>query len=383
MTPPRDVEPATFTETENSMADAPPTTPPDTRPLRTAILGYGVSGRYFHGAFLRVDPYYDVTVIATANPERAEQARADHPRATVIDDPRTVVQHATELDLVVVCTPPKTHVELAQLALRAGLDVVVDKPLAPSSAEGAELIAEARALGRRLTVFQNRRYDADFLALQDLLDDGALGSVHTFESRFEWWKPSGERSWKATTTVADGGGILFDLGPHLIDQAMQLFGPVTSFAASLRSVRTGEIPQETDMEPPENVAHLRLTHADGVESQLTMSSLAAIEGPRFHVSGTEGAWRTYGKDPQEAALRAGTSPDAPGFGRESDEQRGELSTGAETSRTAPRTGDYGRFYRELATALPSGGPLPVDPQDSVDVLRLIETAHNLSPDHDH
>ncbi|WP_193105887.1 Gfo/Idh/MocA family oxidoreductase [Brachybacterium sp. FME24] len=363
-----------------------PTTPAareKVRPLRTAVLGYGVAGRYFHGAFLAVDPAYEVALISTSNPERAAQARSDHPGAIIVEDPRTVAEHADDLDLVVVCTPPASHVELAQIALRAGLDVVVDKPLSPSSAEGAELIAEAESLGRRLTVFQNRRYDADFLTLQGLLEEGTLGNVHTFESRFEWWKPTGARSWKASTTVAEGGGILFDLGPHLIDQSVQMFGPVTALTASLRSVRPDGTAPADGEGTPENVAHVVLTHAVGVESRLVMSSLAALEGPRFHVSGTAGAWRSHGKDPQESALRAGTLPGAPGFGRESEEQAGELSTGGEVSRTAPSTGDYGQFYRELAQALRSGGPVPVDPQDSVDVLRLIEAAHCTShPHHD-
>ena len=342
-------------------------------PIRTAILGYGVAGRFFHGAFLRVDPAYEVALISTGDPERAAQARADHPSARIVADPQEIAAHAEELDLVVVATPPASHAELARLALRSGLDVVVDKPFAPTSADGAALIAEAASLGRRLSVFQNRRYDADFLTLRGLLEDGALGDVHTFESRFEWWKPSGERAWKATAPVSEGGGILFDLGPHLIDQAVQLFGPVTELEASLRRVAVDATPPPEDA--PENVAHLVLTHASGVQSQLTMSSLAALEGPRFHVSGTAGAWRSHGKDPQEAALRAGTLPDAPGFGREPEELAGELSRGGDLSRTAPGISDYGAFYRQLADALRTGGPVPVDPQDSVDVLALIEDAH--------
>lgn len=340
-------------------------------PLRTAVLGYGVAGRFFHGAFLGADPSYEVTVVSTANPDRAAQARADHPDVLVIDDPRAVVEHAGNLDLVVVCTPPSSHVELAREALRAGLDVVVDKPFAPSSAEGEELIAEAAAQGRRLSVFQNRRYDADFLTLRGLLEDGALGTVHTFESRFEWWKPGGERSWKASTPVDEGGGILFDLGPHLIDQALQLFGPVAAMQADVRAVGAGT--------GPDNVVQLSLTHTSGTTSRLTMSSLSALEGPRFHVSGTEGAWRTFGKDPQESALRSGILPGTPGFGQESDGDRGELSFGDRIERTAAGTGDYGGYYRELAEALRTGAPVPVDPQESVDALRLIEAAHRASP----
>ncbi|MGP5384720.1 Gfo/Idh/MocA family protein [Brachybacterium tyrofermentans] len=358
-------------------------------PLRTAILGYGVAGRYFHGTFLGVDPAYEVTIVATSNPERAAQARQDHPGATIIEDPHDIAAHASDLDLVIVCTPPSSHVDLARTALRAGLDVVVDKPFAPTSAEGEALIAEAHALGRRLSVFQNRRYDADFLTLKGLLEAGDLGRVHTFESRFERWKPAGERSWKAHTSVSEGGGDLFDLGPHLLDQAVQLFGPVTEMLASVRAVaRSGDraAPAAAGSQSAgprttagaDTVVQLILTHAGGVTSQLTMSSLSALAGPRFQVSGDQGAWRTVGKDPQEAALFAGTTPDTPGFGLESEEDRGELSSGDEVTRTPAGTGDYGRYYRELAVALRTGSPVPVDPQDAVDVLRLIEAAHRAS-----
>jgi len=344
---------------------APSSAPRDTAPIRTAILGYGLSGRIFHGAFLRHDPVYEVAVVATSNAERAAQAREDHPGVRIIADPLEVVDHAADLDLVIVCSPPSAHVEHASAALRAGLDVVVDKPFTPTSAEGEALIALAAEQGRRLSVYQNRRYDADYLTLRGLLEDGALGTVHTLESRFEGWKPAGGRGWKAHTSAAAGGGILFDLGAHLIDQAVQLQGPVTEMLADVRCVLGG----------PDDVAHLILTHASGAASYLTMTSLSAIEGPRFLISGDRGAWRTEGKDPQEAALRSGVQPDAPGFGVESEAERGRISTGEGTTPTPPGTGDYGRYYRELAVALRTGGPLPVDPADSVEVLRIIEAAH--------
>ena len=343
-------------------------TSPPIPPIRTAILGYGVSGRFFHGAYLRVDPAYEVVLVATSDPGRAAQAREDHPGVHVIADPSDLAAHAPDLDLVVVCTPPSSHVELARTALQAGLDVVVDKPFAPTSAEGEELIALADSLGRRLSVYQNRRYDADFLTLQRLLAEGSLGEVHTFESRFEWWTPGGAHGWKGDTPVAAGGGILFDLGTHLLDQAVQLLGPVTAMLADVRSVAGGH-------GAPDDVAHLVLTHAGGATSRLSMSSLAALEGPRFHVSGDRAAWRSTGKDPQEAALRSGILPDAPGFGVEPQSQRGELGTDQQSTRTLSGTGDYGRYYRELSHALRTGGPVPVDPADAVAVLRLIEAAH--------
>src|SRR5699024_8450921 len=168
-TPPRPRPDPTLTRSPMPPLD--PTSPPAPngtrpRPIRTAILGYGVAGRFFHGAFLRGAPAYAVALISAGDPDRAAQARADHPSAQLVADPHEITEHAEELDLVIVATPPASHVELARLALRSGLDVVVDKPFAPTSADGAALIAEAATLGRRLSVFQTRRYDADFLTLQ-------------------------------------------------------------------------------------------------------------------------------------------------------------------------------------------------------------------------
>lgn len=334
-------------------------------PLRTAILGYGLSGRIFHGAFLRVDPSYEVVLVATSNEERAAQAREDHPGVRIIADPLEIAEHAEELDLVIVCTPPGVHVAHAQAALRAGLDVVIDKPFTPTIAEGVELIEEAERLGRRLSVYQNRRYDADFLTLRALLAEGTLGELHTLESRFERFRPAGGRGWKKHADASVGGGVLFDLGAHLIDQAHQLLGPTTEVMADVRHVRGG----------PDDMAHLVLTHASGVTSHLTISSLSALEGPRFLASGTAGAWRTEGSDPQEAMLGAGVAPGAEGFGKEPEDERGLLSDGTTQTRTPAGTGWYGRYYEELAVALRTGGPVPVDPADAVATLRVIEAAH--------
>ncbi|MBT2233297.1 Gfo/Idh/MocA family oxidoreductase [Nonomuraea sp. NEAU-A123] len=344
----------------------------DTSPIRCAVVGFGTAGRFFHTPFLAADPAYDLRVIVTGDPDRAAAARAAHPGATVVSDPQAVIDHASELDLVVVATPPSTHVELAANAMRAGLDVVVDKPFAPTGAEGRKLIALAAELGRRLTVFQNRRWDADFLTLRRLLADGRLGTVHAFESRFEWWRPDGLQGWKGDTDVADGGGILFDLGTHLIDQALRLFGPVAEVLAEVnrRDSRAGRDADD------DTVVILR--HASGTSSRLTMSSVAALPGPRYRVLGSRAGYVKDGLDGQEAALKAGMSPADPAFGREPEECWGRLGDHSETTPVEPERGNYAEFYRLLATALRNGGELPVDPHDAVDVLDVIERAHACS-----
>jgi predicted dehydrogenase len=346
---------------------------PVTAPVRTALIGFGVSGRIFHAPFLSCDEAYSLDHVVTGDPERARQARQAHPKATVRAGPAELFARAGEVDLVVIGTPPQTHVDLATAALDHGLHVVVDKPFAPTSAQGAALIEHARSVGRLLTVFQNRRWDGDFRTLRRLVEAGDLGEVHTFESRFEWWKPQGFRGWKATTRIADGGGILFDLGTHLIDQARLLFGPVEDVWADV--VRRAPGPNGDTADDDTMVV---LRHANGTRSRLYMSGLAAAPAPRFHDLGSRAGYTKWGLDPQEAALAAGGSPSDPDFGREPQENRATLGVPGDTRPVAPERGDYGQFHRLLATALAGEGELPVDPQDAVDVLQIIERAHGVS-----
>jgi scyllo-inositol 2-dehydrogenase (NADP+) len=188
--------------------------------LRTGVVGFGTSGRVFHAPFVSTHPDYSLDVIVTGNAERQAEARRLHPGALVVATPEELFARAGELDLVVLGSPPATHAPLARRAIDAGLAVVVDKPFAVNSTEGADLIDHASDRGVLLTVFQNRRWDGDFLTLRSLLREGALGNVHRFESRFTWWKPQEGKNWKAAATAAEGGGILFDLGTHLVDQAV-------------------------------------------------------------------------------------------------------------------------------------------------------------------
>jgi predicted dehydrogenase len=336
-------------------------------PIRVAIVGYGTAGRYFHAPFCAADPAFEIRAVVTANPERAAAARTEHPRAAVLADPSAV--DPADVDLVVIASPPGTHAELAANALRAGLDVVVDKPFAPTGAEGRKLIALAAELGRRLTVFQNRRWDADFRTLRRLLAEGAFGTVHAFESRFEGWRPDGMPGWKGETAIADGGGILFDLGTHLIDQALHLFGPVTDVLADInrRDIREGCDADDDTV--------IILRHATGTSSRLTMSSVAALPGPRLRVLGSRAGYVKHGLDGQESALKSGMSPADPAFGQEPEEHWGLLGDADAATPIKPERGDYAAFYRLLGEALREGAELPVDPADSVAVLDIIERAH--------
>ena len=339
--------------------------------LRTAVLGFGVSGKVFHAPLIEADPDYSLDVIVTANPARAGLAAQSYPGARIIGTAEELFtaldSGELELDLLVLGTPPGTHVELANKAFDRGLNVVVDKPFVPTSAEGEILIERAAGAGVMLTVFQNRRWDADYLTLKKLLDDGALGQVRSFESRFEWWMPEGFGNWRDEATIAEGGGILHDLGAHLIDQAIELFGPVSG--------TYGETAAHTPGSGADQDSFVSLQHRSGVRSRLWMNGLAAQVGARFHVLGSTAGYTKWGLDGQEAALASGMLPTHEKYGVEPDSRWGLLGVDGATVPVPAERGSYPTFYTLLAAALRDGTPPPVDPARSVAVLRIIEKIH--------
>jgi predicted dehydrogenase len=344
-------------------------------PIRTAVVGFGLSGSVFHAPLIAADSRYSLDVIATSDPARQATAVDRYPGVKTVPDADAVLAMAGNLDLVVLGTPPATHYPLAKAALEAGLDVVVDKPFTVTSAEGVELTALAERLRRVLTVFQNRRWDGDFLTVQGLLDAGALGQVMRFESRFERWSPEVSKAWKAEATAATGGGVLFDLGTHLLDQALELFGPGQIIHAELNARRPGE---NTDDD-----CFLVLKHGSGVLSHLWMNMLCAQQGPRYRVLGSEGAFTKHGVDPQEPYIVAGGGPLDEEYGLEDPEWAGQLGRDGHLDRVSTERGAYPEFYRILADKITDGGaasdlPLPVDPAGPVEVLKLIEQARAIA-----
>jgi predicted dehydrogenase len=332
-----------------------------------AVLGYGLAGRFFHAPFIAATPSLELTVVVTGNEERRAQALAEHPGVAIFDRAEEVWARAGELDLVVVATPDRTHVPLTLAAFEAGLTVVVDKPLALSAEEGRTLVETARERGLMLTVFQNRRWDGDFLTVKRLLAEGELGKVQRFESRFERWRPEVTGSWRER---AEEGGLLFDLGSHLVDQAFQLFGPVESVYGEEDLRRPGA-------EVGDDV-FLALEHASGVRSHLWMSAIAGQLGPRFRVLGDRAAFVKHGLDVQEDELRAGRKPDEPGWGEEPRERWGRLGVEGDLREVQTEPGNYRAFYEGVAASLLDGAPPPVDPTDSVRVLELLERARAAS-----
>jgi predicted dehydrogenase len=335
-----------------------------TQPLRVALLGYGLAGSVFHAPFIAAVPGLELAAVTTRDPERRRRAEQAHPGVVVLDGPEDVFSRADDLDLVVVATPNLLHVPQALAALDAGLPVVVDKPLAPTAAEARQLVDHARRLGLLLTVFQNRRWDGDFLTVRQLVRDGALGNVHRFESRIDRWRPELTGAWRERSEEA--GGLLLDLGTHLVDQALQLFGPAELRHAEIDTRRPGA--------EVEDDVFLALEHASGERSHLWMSLVAAQPAPRIRVLGDRAAFVKHATDPQEEALRAGRTPDEPGWGKEPPEHWGRLGTEGDTRPVQTVPGNYATFYELVERSLRTGEAPPVDPADAVRTLALLEAA---------
>jgi predicted dehydrogenase len=332
--------------------------------LRVAIVGYGLAGSTFHAPFVAATPGLAVAAIVTRNEERRAQARADFPDAALVDTPADLWADAGSYDLVVVAAANDAHAPLAIAALGAGLHVVVDKPMAPTPDAARSMIEAADAAGRVLTVFHNRRWDTDFLTVRKLIDDGALGRITRFESRFERFRPAlKEGAWRESPDADRAGGVLFDLGPHTIDQALVLFGPALSVYAELDAWRPGARVDDD--------AFVALTHKGGVRSHLRMSQTAPIGGPRLRVSGLKAAFEAVELDPQEDALRAGGRPSEPNWGAAAPAR---VVTADGDREIEPIPGNYLAFYEGVRDAIADGAPPPVDPLDGLRALEIIVAA---------
>lgn len=336
--------------------------------LRGAVIGFGLAGSVFHAPLIASTPGLRVATIVTGNPERGAQARANHAGVEVMADAGEVFGRPGEHDFVVVATPNATHIELAERSIDAGLPIVVDKPLATDAPSAAAVVERAERAGVMLTVFLNRRWDSDQLTIARLLAEGRLGTVRRHESRFERWRPSlaDGGAWREDTAPADGGGVLLDLGPHLVDQVVQLHGAASSVYAEIAHRRGGR---------GDDDAFLAIHHESGVESHIWASVVAAAPGPRRRVLGDRGAYVVVGLDSQESALRADRRPGgAEPWGRDPRESWGFVADGSRSEAIESERGDWPAFYTGLERALRSGGPPPVDPGDAVAVLAVLDAA---------
>ena len=342
--------------------------------LRVAVVGYGLSGSVFHAPLIASTEGLAVATVVTGNSRRQEQVRRDHPDADVLSDADLLWDRPAEHDLVVIAAANDVHTRLAREGLDAGLPVVVDKPVAPTAAEARDLIQHADKLGLLLTVFQNRRWDSDQRTLRKLITSGELGEILRYESRFERWRPrlAPGRVWRESTPAAQGGGVLLDLGSHLVDQALVLFGPVTHAYAEIDH-RRGGVSDDDDF--------LALRHQSGVLSHLWASAVAGAPGPRLRVLGPQAAYVVSELDGQEDALRSGLHPrGSDTWGVEPESRWGRLVRGEQTEPVASERGTWPCFYSGVARSLRDGVPPPVDPRDAAATLDVLEAARRSAGD---
>ncbi|MCH0540451.1 Gfo/Idh/MocA family oxidoreductase [Streptomyces sp. MUM 203J] len=346
--------------------------------LRVGLIGYGLAGSVFHAPLIATTEGLALDTVVTSNEERRARAAEEHPGVRLAATPDELWSRAAELDLIVVASPNRTHVPLAKAALEAGLPVVVDKPVAGTAAEARDLADLAAKRNLLLSVFQNRRWDNDFLTLRALLEAGELGEVRRFESRFERWRPRPKGGWRESGAPEEIGGLLYDLGSHLVDQALVLFGPAVRVYAEADVRRPGAAADDDTF--------IALTHASGVRSHLYVSATASRLGPRFRVLGSEAGYVKYGLDPQEAALRSGLRPGGDGgaWGVEPEALWGTLGAGVEPSEDAwsrpvpTLPGAYPSYYASIAAALRDGTPPPVTAGEAAAALEILEAARRSS-----
>ncbi|MGP6156087.1 MAG: oxidoreductase [Vulcanimicrobiaceae bacterium] len=325
--------------------------------IRVALIGYGYSGSTFHAPLIRSVPGLELVAVGSRD---AARVHADFPNARAIADPLEAATLANA-DLVVVATPNSTHAALATAAINAGKHVVVDKPFVLSLVE-AERLAELAAAKRCvLSVFQNRRWDSDFLGAKAALAGGALGDVVHVESHFDRFRPDVRERWREQ--AVPGGGLLYDLGPHLIDQALQLFG-IPRAVTALSAIQRANAQVEDWLHIVFDYGRLRVV--------LHASMLALGGARRFVVHGTEGSWIKVSEDVQERQLRSGMQPGDATWGV--DPEAATLYSGtASTALTVPN-GDYRTYYAGLRDAILGAGTNPVSPDEAVAVMRILELA---------
>lgn len=331
--------------------------------LHVALVGYGLAGRMFHAPLIDGTPGLRLSAVVTSNAARAAQVHADLPGTEVIASPSSLWPDADEYDLVVVAAANVAHEPLTRAAVEHGLNVVVDKPLARDARAARGLVALARHHHRQLHIFQNRRWDSDFRTLRALVEDGTLGRVHRFESRFERWRPAPSGAWRESSDPDALGGLLYDLGSHLVDQAVQLLGPVESVYAEMRSVR--------DPDAADDDTFVALRHRNHAVSHLWASAVAAEKGPRLRALGSLGAYVVNGLDGQEEALRSGRRP-GPGWGEEPPEKWGRLLPTGEAVPSLP--GAWPGFYRAVEASLRGVGHPPVDLDGVLDAITVLDAA---------
>ena len=342
-----------------------------TEPIRVGVVGFGLAGRIFHTAVIQATPGLELAAVVQRS---GDDAKKEYPEAR---QARSIEELLADpgIRLVVIATPSYSHYELAKKCLREQRNVVIDKPFTLKSEEAAELIRTARDRKLLLTAYQNRRWDGHFRTLRSVIKGGELGRLVSFESHFDRFRPAPRRDvWRESG--GPGGGTLFDLGPHLIDEALTLFGAPDTITASVRVER-----EHAAVDDAWDIL-LEYEHPYRFTAALRATLTACAPGPRYVVHGTKGSFTKWGFDPQEDQLKAGMRPDAPGFGEEPESAWGELKLCSESGpairRVKTERGDYRGFYENVRDVLLGNAELEVKPEQAWRTTRLIELARESS-----
>lgn len=332
--------------------------------IRTCVIGFGLAGRIFHAAVVNAVPGLELAGIVQRHGEEAAEA---YPSVTIYRDAQDAIDDPS-IQLIVVATPNQSHFDLGRRALEAGKHVVIDKPFALSSDDAAKLVDLSRTGSRVLSAYHNRRWDGDFLTIKSLLDAGTMGKIISYESHFDRWRPQRKpEAWRENG--APGGGLAWDLGPHLIDQALMLFGLPEAVFADIRTERDGAL--------MDDALDVRLYYPN-LSVLLRATCMALIPGARFAIYGNRGCYIKHGLDPQEEALKRGGRFESPSWGVEPRTSWGTLtiddcgslvSTPIET-----RAGDYRGYYANVRDAILGTAPLAVTGEAAWRVIRLLELA---------
>lgn len=326
--------------------------------LRVGLVGYGYAGKTFHAPLIRAVEGLDLVAVVSG---QADKVRADLAEVAVYPTLDGLLEQG-QVDLIVIATPNDTHAPLARIALAAGKHVVIDKPFALDMDEARDLIVRAQTGGLLLSVFHNRRWDSDYLSVKAAIEAGAIGRVAHFESRYERFRPLVRDRWRERG--GRGSGLWFDLGPHLVDQALQLFGLPERVSADLAALRDGA---HTD-----DWAHVRLVYPDK-RVVIQCGMLSAGGAPRFLVNGTQGSLRESALDQQEAQLVSGMQPGQAGWGIDSDPLI-RFDAEGQSHATPAVAGDQRRFYAAIAATLRGEAPVSVRPIECLAVMAVIEAA---------
>jgi len=344
-------------------------------PVKTALIGYGMSGRIFHAPFIHLLPDFELCMISTSRPEAAQLINTRYPGTKIVSDAKQILEEK-DIELVFVLTPNQTHYELVKAALLAGKHVVVDKPFTVTTQEADELIELAKKQRKLLTVYQNRRWVADFKTVKKIISIGKLGRIVEYTACYDRYVPFiRPKKWKEDGSCP-ASGVLYDLGPHLIDQVLQLFGMPEEVSCKIQYQR-----ENTKID---DYFQMMLQYP-GLIVNLHSGMLVRVPGPNFAIHGTNGSFIKYGLDVQEGYLDKGKTPDMPGFGKEPPNQWGTLTCnmdGLPVSATVEsECGSYIDFFTNLGKALRGEEPLAVQPEEARDVIRIIEAGFQSHREH--